>query len=372
MKTVWETIKGSTFKRQLAIAGLCALFLATAAGWVAAEHAVRNTVPSGLTAYSPSVPLSGTLTIAGSDTMQPVVAKLAAAFKLLHPEVVIAVEGGGSSQAIREFIVGLSGQRRGDKNRRGGHLVGNQAKMLSSSRALTAEERRAFISRYGYEPLEIPIAMDAVAIYVSQDNPLQGLTMEQVDAIFGTTRKRGFSESITAWSQVGLGNDWKGQPIHLFGRDKRSGTRDFFKQIALLNGELKADIKEQPGAALEILSIARDPLAIGYAGIGFQSSFARAVPLAVEKGQPYVLPSDESVKAGTYPLARQLYLYTNQAPDEKFDSVMQEFLKFVNSRQGQETVARAHFFPLTSTQVATNMALINGGIVTAEASAVTK
>ena len=133
----------------------------------------------------------------------------------------------------------------------------------------------------------------------------------------------------------------------------------------LNGGALKNEVNEQPGSASEILSIARDPFAIGYAGVGFQSSMVKVVPLAGEAGKGYVEPNVETVTNGTYPLGRSLYLYVNQAPNSKFNPIIREFLKFVNSRQGQECVVNARAYPLPLSIVNQNIALLNGGTVTA-------
>jgi phosphate transport system substrate-binding protein len=302
-------------------------------------------------AYVAKPGISGRFTIAGSDTMQPLLAKLAGEFSRYYPQVKIAVEGSGSAEAIREFTIGYSQQRRGDKARTFGHTGAGEVSVLASSRPLTPEERARFKSRYGHEVMEVPIAEDAVAIYVNQNNPIRQLTLEQVDAMFSTTRKAGGAEDIRTWGQLGLDGDWQRQPIHLYGRDKRSGTREFFIQAALNGGDMKSDLQEAPGSASEILAIAGDPLAIGYAGIGFQASTIKIVPLATRADQPAVVPSAESFANRTYPLRRTLYLYINQDPQAKFsDPLLQEFLIFVNSRNGQQVVAKAQFYPVSKEQ----------------------
>ncbi len=315
--------------------------------------------------YQPPQGLSGRVTIAGSDTMQPLMAKLAATFMSFHPNTKFGVEGHGSSEAIREFMLGLSAQRRGDKAIGRGTQGASSSDLLASSRPLTEQERKGFASHHGYEPIGIPIAMDAVAIYVHKDNPIERLTLEQVDGIFSSTLKRSKGGRLTTWGQAGLKDRWSQEPIHLYGRNKKSGTREFFKQVALIDGELHEDVQEQPGSASEILAIAQDPLAIGYAGVGFHGTMVRIVPLVHEGEGAAILPSAESVSNSQYPLARPLYLYVNKNPKEKLDPVLWEFLKFVNSRQGQETVARAEFYPLTAAQISTNLELLGMSLVTA-------
>lgn len=326
---------------------------------VRAEYAAMTvtggiTVDAGIEPYKNRNGLSGKLSIAGSDTMSPVMSKLAAQFISLHPGIQIAVENVGSNAAIREFQLGHSYQRRGDKVRGGGTGGSNQVELLASSRELTEEESRGFESNHGYRPIGIPIAMDAVAIYVHKDNPIQQLTLEEVDAIFGKEHKRGHSP-IVNWGQVGISEGPLGQQsCHLYGRDRRSATRAFFKQTVLKGGELKEEVIEQPGSASEIIAIAQDPLGIGYAGVGFQIPSVRPVPIAAKAGDPGVLPSQESVLSGTYPLSRPLYLYVKNNPKGKLSPLVEEFLSFVNSQQGQQTVARANLYPLTGIQVTKN------------------
>lgn len=316
--------------------------------------------------YQPAQGISGRVTIVGSDTMQPLMAKLAAAFRSFQPNTKFGVEGQGSGESIREFMLGLSLQRRGDKAGGRGTEGASSTGLLASSRLLTDQEIRGFVSNHGYEPIGIPVAMDAVAIYVHNNNPIERLTLEQVDAIFSSSLKRGQRTRLTTWGQVGLKDQWSPQPFHLYGRNKKSGTRDFFKHIVLLDGELSDDVQEQPGSASEILAIAQDPLAVGYAGVGFHSSMVRIVPLAAESGEAALLPSPETVSNGQYPLARPLYLYVNKNPEGKLDPVVGEFLKFVNSRQGQETVARANFYPLAAAQVSKNLELLGHHLLTAQ------
>ena len=357
--------------RSVFTALVTAAMLSLFGGYAGAEHAGLTgaggpTVDPAIDPYTNHNGLHGKLSIAGSDTMRPLISKLAAQFLSLHPGAQIAVEGTGSSAAIREFLLGLSYQRRGDKVQSRGTAGSNAVELLASSRQLTEEEQKGFEFNYGYRALEVPIAMDAVAIYVHKNNPIQRLTLAQIDGIFGKDHKRG-QAAITNWSQVGLSDSsLTQQPIHLYGRDKRSGTREFFKHVALKDGDLVDTVVEQPGSASEIIAIAQDPLAVGYAGAGFNISDVRQVPIASQPDQNALLPSVETVTSGTYPLGRSLYLYVKKNPKDKLDPFVAEFLSFVNSRQAQETVARASFYPLTSNQVAKNLqdlGLLKGAMV---------
>ncbi len=323
------------------------------------EGTIRPVVDAEIAAYTPGTGVSGAIVVAGSDTMQPLVARLASEFRRWQPEVKIAVQGGGTDAALMQFVGDQATIRRGDASPKGGHQVSGSVAILASSRSLTEEEIKNFHSRYGYDPVEIPIALDAVAIYVNAGNPIEGLTLDQLDAIFGKERRRGAAKDLATWGDVGLAG-WEGQPIHLYGRDKQSGTRTFFKHVALHDGELKSSIHEQPGSASEILAISRDPLGIGYAGIGFLASTVRVVPLAEKPGMSYVSPTAVAAGNGEYPLSRQLYLYAKRETKSEMKAAIVEFLRFVNSREGQQVVAKAGVYPLTASQIGKNLTALTG------------
>jgi phosphate transport system substrate-binding protein len=209
-----------------------------------------------------------------------------------------------------------------------------------------------FSAARGYEPLAVPIAIDAVALYVHKDNPLTGLTLDQADAIFSTARQRGYKTRHQGVGRlrprVMVG---RAAPIQSYGRDRKSGTRAFFQEHVLAGGEFKPTLHEEPGAASVILALSRDQLGIGYSGIGLQASSVRILPLAESEGMPPITPSAATVADQSYPLRRLLYLYLDKEPGTPLSPAVQEFLAFVKSREGQESVARAGFYPLPLDQV---------------------
>jgi phosphate transport system substrate-binding protein len=344
-----------------------AFLLVTLPTLASAEYAGaggRPSVDPGILAYTPAEGVSGKMVVAGSTTMEPLLLQLASRFRQVYPDAKVFIQAQGTEKGLAQFRSNQAAIRRGDGYYSGQQVSGSVA-VLASSRPLSADEIEDFRARNGYEPIEVPIAMGAVGIYVNKDNPLQGLTLEQVDAIFGTTRKRGYPEGIRTWGQLGLPDGWAQDPIHLFGRDQNSATRTLFKSVALLDGLFRTDVREEPGPASAILTIGRDRLAMGYAGIGFQTSAVRLVPLAEKAGMPFVTPSPETTANETYPLWRHLYLYVKREPDKELKPVVREFLKFVNSREGQQAVVKAGIFPLTATQVAKNLDVLRSSAVAA-------
>jgi phosphate transport system substrate-binding protein len=338
---------------------LVTMLAAPAAAEEGSVRRIAASVSVELQSYAAQTPVRGRMSIAGSDTMQPVLSKLAMEFRRRHPEMKIAVQGSRDSKLTPEdlFLTGLSTMRRGDGDT-AGHFGAHDVQLLASSRALSERELAKFQSRYGYTPTPVAIGQDAVAIYVNQDNPISHLTLEQLDAIFSKSRKRGHSD-VREWGQVGLDGPWDHAAIHLYGRDQRStGTLPFFKQVVLQGGDFKSELTAEPGSASIVIAIGKDRWGIGYSGIGFQTSDVKAVPLSEGAGSTPIAPSVESVMDGKYPLSRPLYLYVNKDPKGEWDPKILEFLRFINSRDGQETVARAGIYPLSSQQVSANLATL--------------
>jgi phosphate transport system substrate-binding protein len=185
-----------------------------------------------------------------------------------------------------------------------------------------------------------------LAVFVNKDNPIQGLTMAQVDAIFSKSRKLGAKEDVTNWGQLGLQGVYASAPISLYGRNAASGTYGYFKEHALGKGDYKDTVKEQPGSASVVQGVAKDKFAIGYSGIGYKTSDVRAVPLALDADGKPVEAVVANAYSGEYPMSRFLFLYTNHKPGSKLDPLKREFIKYVFSKAGQEDVVKDGYFPI--------------------------
>lgn len=303
------------------------------------------TLDARLTNYTANEPVSGHVRVQGSETMLPLMQRVAAEFRRRQPQAGIDVTGGGSAKAIEQLVqppLKSTGKIHLKEERHTPALV------VASSRPLTQSEIAQFTAQHGHAPLTVAVAVDAVALYVHKDNPIEGLTLKQVDAIFSSTHNRGLPDDIKRWDQLGLDSKWSHSPIRLYGRDRKSGTRGFFQEHVLAGGDFSPGIQEEPGAASLILALSRDPLGIGYNGLGLMSSSVRVVPLAEGSGQPFVTPSAATVADETYPLRRLLYLHFDKAPSEPLPGVVTELVQFITSRDGQEAVVRAGFFRFRS------------------------
>lgn len=280
-------------------------------------------VDEALPAYQTVGGVSGNLNSIGSDTLNNLMTFWAEGFQASYPNVNIQIEGKGSTTAPPALIEGT-------------------AQIGPMSRQMKPTEIDAFEKKYGYKPTEIKVAIDALAVFVHKDNPVKGLTLQQVDSIFSSTFKRG-AKTTADWGD--LMPDWKGKAISIFGRNSASGTYGFFKEIALNKGDFKPTVKEQPGSSGVVQGIATDITAIGYSGIGYATSGVRAVPLG-EKADAMYEANMENSLSGKYPLARFLFVYVNKKPGQPLDTLTLEFVKFVLSKPGQEIVVKDGYFPL--------------------------
>jgi phosphate transport system substrate-binding protein len=202
----------------------------------------------------------------------------------------------------------------------------------------------------------IPVAIDALAVFVHKDNPATGLTLAQVDSIFSSTFKQGGKDAKT-WADVGLSGDWASKAISLYGRNSASGTYGFFKEHAMKKGDFKASVKEQVGSSGVVQGVANDLGAIGYSGIGYVTAGIKALPLGTEAGT-LVEPTYANCLSGDYPLARYLYVYVNKKPGQALNPAVKEFIKLVLSKTGQDIVAKDGYFPLPADIVTESLATI--------------
>lgn len=159
----------------------------------------------------------------------------------------------------------------------------------------------AFEKKYGYKPAAIRGAVDALAVFVHKDNPIQCLTLQQVDAVFSKTRKGGSNKEAATWGDLGLTGEWAAKPVSLYGRNSASGTYGYFKEVALFNGDFKDAVKEQPGSSTVVQGVASDKFAMGYSGIGYATADVRAVPLAGKAGEKCAPATAAAAYAGEYP-----------------------------------------------------------------------
>lgn len=297
-------------------------------------------VDPAIPSYQKVSGVSGSLNSIGSDTLNNLMTLWAEGFKKVYPNVNIQIEGKGSSTAPPALIEGT-------------------AQLGPMSRPMKGTEIDAFEAKYGYKPTALRTSLDSLAVFVNKDNPIRGLTLQQVDGIFSKTRRCGSSKDTKTWGDAGLADGaWGGSPLSLYGRNSASGTYGFFKEHALCNGDYKDTVKEQPGSASVVQGVSEDRNGVGYSGIGYATSGVRAVPLATKEGEPFREANYQNVANGSYPLSRFLMVYINRAPDKTLDPLVREFARFIFSKEGQEIVIKDGYYPLPASLIQEELAKI--------------
>lgn len=303
--------------------------LTIATAMVATFAQAQVQVDPELPIYTPVQGVSGSLKSIGSDTMNNEMTLWAEGFLSMYPNVQIEIEGKGSSTAPPALVSGTS------------HFG-------PMSREMKSKEIDEFEKVYGYKPVGLPTSIDMLAVYAHKDNPIKGLSLPQVDAIFSKNRKGGYDKDVITWGDLGLEGEYAKAPISLYGRNAASGTYGYFKSVAMFKGDYKSSVKEQPGSSSVVQGVASDKFGIGYSGIGYKTADVIAIPLATREGGKIVSATPDNAYTGEYPLARFLYMYVNHKPNSELDPLRREFIKYVFSKQGQLDVVKDGYFPVTA------------------------
>ncbi|AAO08988.1 PstS family phosphate ABC transporter substrate-binding protein [Vibrio vulnificus] len=271
--------------------------------------------------------VSGNLLSVGSDTLAGMTTLWVEEFKALYPNINAQVQASGSSTAPPA-------------------LTEQTAQFGPMSRPMRLREVEAFERTHGYKPTALRVAIDAIGIFVHQDNPVQGLNFPQLDAIFSATLRCGAEDFVSTWAQLGIDAEWAKRNFQLFGRNSVSGTYGYFKKHALCGGDFKSQVNEQPGSASVVQSVASTLSGIGYSGVGYRVAGVRLLPIA-KQGNEFVYPSRENILTGDYPLSRYLYVYVNKHPSKALSPIEAEFIKFIYSAQGQALVEKDGYVSIT-------------------------
>ena len=303
----------------------CLVAAVVGLGLTAPALAQQQVDPS-LPSYKPTSGVSGNLTSIGSDTLNNLMTYWGEGYRKFYPNVNIQIQGAGSGTAPPALIEGT-------------------AQFGPMSRPMRGTEIQTFEAKYGYPPKPIRGAVDALGVFVHKDNPITCLSMQEVDAIFSSTRAGGANAPITTWGQAGLTGEWANRPIAKYGRNSASGTYGYFKEVALFGGDYSPDVREQPGSSTVIQGVASDINGIGYSGVGYGTADVKAIDIKGADGKCYK-PNAQDAADGNYPIARFLYVYVNANPNQKLEPLRGEFIRYVYSKEGQSDVIRAGFFPL--------------------------
>ena len=274
--------------------------------------------------YRPTERIKGELKLGGSNTLSHVAAVWIASFQEFYPDTKITIEVNGSRAAIDDVKAG-------------------KTDIGLLSRRVREDEIETFQEAFGYPPTVLTPCLERTGIYVHKDNPLKGLTLAELDAIFSTECKRGAKEPCRQWGQLGLKGAWASRPIGAHGRTMETGSQVFLQEAVLLGGPMREDIQNHESNIDLVQAIAKNPAAIGFAGLSYATPEVRAVPLALAEGEDYVAIDSLEADRGAYPLVRRLQLVVKHDPKQELRPIEREFIRYVFSTQGQEDVVKAGF-----------------------------
>ena len=308
---------------------LLLLVLTPACSTLAAEalKAKLPTLDPNLPYYRPVEQLEGELKLGGSNTLAHIAATWIDGFTQFYPKVKISIEVNGSRQAVENVKNGTT------------HIG-----LLS--RTVHREEVEAFRAAFGYGPTVLTPCMERTGIFVHKDNPIQGLTLAQLDAIYSDECRRGETKPIRTWGQLGLKGAWASRPIVANGRTFDTGSQVFMQEAVMLGAEMRKDMQEHKGNVTMLKAVAEDPNSIGFSGLAYANPNVRPVPLAFSEKEGYVAIDSPAADRGKYPLVRRLQLVVKHAPDAELPPVQREFIKYAFSRLGQEDVVKAGYQPI--------------------------
>ena len=328
---------------------------------------------SGLPDYVPAQVVTGTIRMWGNNYIadSTLGERWADGFRRFHPGVQFDFSG------LKSGLVATAG------------LVSGRADIVGNRR-ITFAELESFERMFNYDPLQVSMAMGSYdvpgwmttfAVVVPKGNPLTGLTLAQLDGIFGTARDGGWegtswhpeagrsaAGNIRTWGQLGLTGEWADKPIHVYGLNLRYNNCDMFEHVVFHGGDkwneglheyanfVKADGTLAIAAAELMKDLAKDPYGLGWSGIENVTPRTKALALAAKEGGPYVPLTIENVQNRSYPLGFEMFFYVNRPPGRPLDPKVREFLRYVLSREGQDAVQKdGKYLPLTAEVVRENL-----------------
>jgi len=237
-------------------------------------------------------------------------------------------------------------------------LVSGKGDLAPVGREMFPAEMQSFVDKYGYKPLAIRVATGsagslgktaASVILVDKDNPIDCLSLPQLDAIYSKTRKLGYKE-VNTWGDVGAKGEWASRPIHLYGLKPVNGIEQYFKMVAMDGGEYKDGIQFVKGKGFtHAFTVAAEDMAthpggLTYALLANVKPNVKVVSLSWKDGAACYQPTVDNVYSHKYPFSRYVYIYVNKAPDKPLPPKVKEFLKLVLSKEGQQVVADERVF----------------------------
>jgi phosphate transport system substrate-binding protein len=331
------------------VLALAASITAACALWSVPAHALKYAAPEHSMKADPSIPKwnpgevksepEEELAIVGADIMDEIVLGWTKIYRKQYPKLSLTLD-------LRASGAGGPG------------LASGKGQLAPVGREMFPSERKLFVDKYGYEPLEVKVATGSVGslgktatsvILVDKDNPIDCLSLPQLDAVYSKTRKLGY-KPVSTWGDLGATGEWASRPIHLYGLKPVNGIEQYFKAIAMDNGEYKDNIQFVKGKGfthaftVAAEDMANKPGGLTYALLANVTPNVKVLKVAPTEGGPCYAPTLENVYSHKYPFSRFVYIYVNKPPGKPLEPKVKEFLKLVLSQEGQQVVADERVF----------------------------
>ena len=302
------------------------------------ENSIAETT-AGLSQYENIPKLSGKLISVGSGTGTTMVNHWAVEFAQLYPEVELDIRGGGATTNVfADFIAG-------------------KVDILPMSRPPPTNFVADFKTSYGYDATEVIVGPDALGVYVNKNNPIKGLTLDQLETIYSRAAPPG---KIDFWGDVGVTGSLAHTPVSRYCLSKRHGAHTLFRETVLKGAEYKFAVRFESIHSSLVQAVGADEAGIAFDSIMFATARTRFVALQAEDGR-YLIPSYENVITGKYPLVRPIRIVFNKKPGTGLKPVIREFLRFALSRRGQRINAMGGGYPITPEQQQQALKVIGEG-----------
>jgi phosphate transport system substrate-binding protein len=352
----------TSLKTPLRLVAIASLAVAAVVPAHALKHAPREhnlAVDASLPVWTPGPvdvhPPEEELEIVGADVMDEITFGWAKMYREAYsPKMSVTVEARASGSGYKGLIAG--------------------AHLAPVGREMMPAEIKAFKEKFGYEPTAIKVATGSVGslgktatsvVFVDKENPLDCISLDQLDAVYSKTRLRGYKE-VSTWGDLGAKGDWSSRPIHTYGLKPVNGIEQFVKMVAMDGGEYKDNIEFVKGQgfthAFNVAAedMGKKPGGLTYALLANKTPNVKVLQLSEKTGGTCYEPNLENVYQHKYPLSRFVYIYINKKPGQPIESKVREFLRMVLSRQGQNVVAQEGvYIPLTPVVVKQELAKVD-------------
>jgi len=302
------------------------LLAATAPVLRAQTVQIRARVSEALPHYQPGVQVKGPLEIPCTDALSDLGDEWNKGFRKFHPEGSLVFLAKLSSEAVK-------------------FLQDGTAPLVILARELSPGEMKAFQDKYGYQPMRIPVCMDATIVFVNKSNPIGSISMEQLDAIYSRSRLGGAPAPAVVWGDLGVKGELAKRTINAYSRAEGTATRASFGAMVLLNGAYRAGIIDGEDSSALAEAVSTDVAGIAFGPMASWFATNKTLPVVPYHGTEARYPTQDMVTTSKYPMPRLFYGYLNRAPGKPVDLPVNEALHFILAQEGQNAVADVGLLP---------------------------